>query len=453
MSTEETNISKKVLNDLCKQLAGKLEEVKHPLIIEFAGTPKAGKTTCVDAIARFFRRNDIPVHIITERASLCPIIDKHHLFFNTWTGSTSLAQLLEAREKRVPIIILDRGIFDTLVWMNFLQTWQAITPDELKKIEDYYLLNRCTSLVNIVVALSADPKIALAREFKDQIIEKHGSIMNPENLFGYNESLKKALVKYKDNFQILNIDTTKTIPVEGVKTIAYELLKTAQRLVDEDIAVVERSYIEKGEFQGPVISRAASIEEFMIGLEQRIKWVKRADAEKDNSLVQIIPVAVIKRANEVLVFNIRGEAQGRLTNRNSIWAGGHIRNSDKNKWDRFIGNMFHSCLARELDEEIRITLDLNDLMALPNAIIWDTSNPRSAQHLALFYDYGISTKAPKKVLHEREFYETKSKSLFTKYRSVDRLLELNDWETWSIYFMKYVLKLDIPLSDKQSILL
>lgn len=439
------------LANLASDLHSRLEEMNRPLVIEFAGTPKAGKTTCVNAIAKFFRRNDIPVHVVTERASLSPISNKHHLFFNAWTGVSSLAQLLEALERKTKIIIIDRGLFDALVWVDFLQTWHAVTPEELIKLENFFLLEPWTSKIDIVVALSTEPPVAVEREFKDQITDLPGSIMNSDNLHGYNNSLKRALEKYKDKYHIIHIDTSKREAVDGVKEIANQLLNAAYRLVDEDIAVVDRDFVSQGKFHQSTIFRAEDIVNFLDGLANNIQWKKRTEAEKDLSLVQIIPVATIQRNHEILVLNIRGEKHGRLANHNSVWSGGHIRISDSENADRFFqGNIFHSCLYRELDEELQIRIRLNDLREIPQFITWDTTTPKSAQHLGLFYEYRIPEKTPREVLHLREFYESKSKSLFTQFRAIDdNLNHLSDWESWSALYLKKIHKINLSISTTQ----
>ncbi len=71
---------KKHLAQLATRLEKNLSELNKPLVIEFSGTPKSGKTTCVEAISKFFRRHKIPVYLVSERASVCPISDKQHLF-------------------------------------------------------------------------------------------------------------------------------------------------------------------------------------------------------------------------------------------------------------------------------------------------------------------------------------------------------------------------------------
>src|SRR5215204_7495616 len=99
-------------------------------VIEFAGTPKSGKSTSVEAVRHFFSRHGFRVHVLTERAALCPIPMKGHLFFNTWCATTMLAELLANVEAQTDILIIDRGLFDALVWLLMQAQRGEVTRDE-----------------------------------------------------------------------------------------------------------------------------------------------------------------------------------------------------------------------------------------------------------------------------------------------------------------------------------
>jgi hypothetical protein len=71
---------------------------RRPFIIEFAGTPKSGKTTTLSAIHHFFKRNDLKVSTFQERASVAPLVDKGTAFFNTWVTCSTLNGIIEALE-------------------------------------------------------------------------------------------------------------------------------------------------------------------------------------------------------------------------------------------------------------------------------------------------------------------------------------------------------------------
>src|SRR5438270_385095 len=103
------------------------EFARRAFVLEFAGTPKSGKSTSVEAVRHFFTRNGLRVHVLAERAAMCPIPMKGHLFFNTWCLASMLAELLANFESETDIIIVDRGLMDSLVWLVMQRARGEIT--------------------------------------------------------------------------------------------------------------------------------------------------------------------------------------------------------------------------------------------------------------------------------------------------------------------------------------
>ena len=52
------------------KLTHSLPLASRAFVIEFAGTPKSGKSTTVEAIRHFLSRSGFRVHVLVERASL-----------------------------------------------------------------------------------------------------------------------------------------------------------------------------------------------------------------------------------------------------------------------------------------------------------------------------------------------------------------------------------------------
>jgi putative protein kinase ArgK-like GTPase of G3E family len=90
----------KVEQDQLDQLAGNAKSLigslnsqsaaeRRPIFVEFAGTPKSGKSTCIDTINHFFRRVGYKVLAPTEGASKrTPYYLKENLVaFNAWSAA------------------------------------------------------------------------------------------------------------------------------------------------------------------------------------------------------------------------------------------------------------------------------------------------------------------------------------------------------------------------------
>ena len=97
MTTERQEVIK-MLQDLAKEvlLLKESHRQKRPIVIEFSGSPKSGKTSCINSLELFLKRNGFRVEIIQERASVCPVADKRSPMFNIWTACTSIAGMIGA---------------------------------------------------------------------------------------------------------------------------------------------------------------------------------------------------------------------------------------------------------------------------------------------------------------------------------------------------------------------
>src|SRR5437588_4672820 len=87
------------LRDRARLIAERLSESprERPLFVEFSGSPKSGKSTCIDIVAHFFRRVGFKVLAPAEGASKrTPYYLKDDLAaFNTWSADYALNHVLE----------------------------------------------------------------------------------------------------------------------------------------------------------------------------------------------------------------------------------------------------------------------------------------------------------------------------------------------------------------------
>ena len=143
----------------------------HPLFVEFAGTPKSGKSTCIDTVSHFFRRLGYNVLAPTEGASKrTPYYLKDDLVaFNAWSATYALTHILEGRfgADKYHLVIMDRGIFDALAWFELLKTQNSVTEAECSTIQEFLLINHWQELVDVVFLFQTDPATSLERENRD----------------------------------------------------------------------------------------------------------------------------------------------------------------------------------------------------------------------------------------------------------------------------------------------
>ena len=138
-------------------------KARTPIVVEFAGVPKAGKTTTLTHVQTFFKRCGFRTDIVIERASVCPIRDKKHANFNVWTACTTLSQILEKtqnppRPDDPQILFLDRGIFDSICWMTMMERISRIRSKEKQVIKDFLTLDDWRKRITAVIVMLTSAK-------------------------------------------------------------------------------------------------------------------------------------------------------------------------------------------------------------------------------------------------------------------------------------------------------
>lgn len=79
---------------------------------------------------------------------------KGHFFFNTWTTGTMLAGLLDAVDRDYDLIILDRGLFDALIWLEMQREQGQVSKHEAKAFQDFVLLGRWRKLTDATLVIN-----------------------------------------------------------------------------------------------------------------------------------------------------------------------------------------------------------------------------------------------------------------------------------------------------------
>ena len=187
-------------------------EERSPIFVEFAGTPKSGKSTCIDTINHFFRRVGYKVLAPTEGVSKrTPYYLKENLVaFNAWSATYALTHILEGRygADEYNLVIMDRGLFDALAWFELLQGRGDVTGEECSVIQNFLMVGHWRQLVDVVFLFKTDPDTSLERENRDKLIGEPGQAMNPYFLADLNGAYQTISDKYSSQFRNLEIVDT-----------------------------------------------------------------------------------------------------------------------------------------------------------------------------------------------------------------------------------------------------
>jgi len=441
--TSEVNTSER--QSRAKLLAARFRKSgRNPIVFEFAGVPKAGKTTTLGHLQAFLKRCGFRVEVVVERASVCPIRDKKHSNFNVWTSCTTLAQLLEKtqtppRPDDPDILILDRGLFDSLCWLTMMERLSRLRSDDLAVMERFLLVDDWRKRITSVFVMTASPEDSLEREKGYlPVANAAGSIMNPEVL----EQTLATTLKIADRL-------SGDFPVHVVNTSSLELRgkpqKTVERVADLALDAIEEELLENilhipasqvtEAFGASFCLSGDSAEALLESFRRDGQFLPRTVVESDPEAVQALPAVIVRNKKGEVLRPRRREAseENPLDGKLVVWAGGHVRVEDG-----YNGDPLLSCAARELQEELRLSVEKDEITLL--GAIYIPKGERMAKHVALVFEWRANTDDVAVVLSNAEFAERRGNSLSGTFVPIETLVDdvakSKGVEEWSVEIIR-----------------
>lgn len=449
--------------ELIKELQKLAEEVlalkqehrqKRPIVIEFSGSPKAGKTSCINSLELFLKRNGFSVSIVQERASVCPVSDKQSPMFNLWTACMSLAGLigtLEDKKNQVDVLILDRGIFDALCWFQWLVCNKKMEEKQKEVTESFLLMEELVKCIDIVFAFCVSPDVSIEREYATLLTDKLGSIMNQKVLGEYLEAIEDT-IKNKSSFfhKVFKIETACKNQDEVGKEVTTRTLETLKDLLMERIG-----YFEKNEMLNNILlSEQIFSDDVLTNELNTIKFDLRNVVEENSNYIQPIPVAVITNIekNKVLVVKKNRSAVSMDSPERDkilLYIGGHSRYEDSTEVTAhdFI-SICKSTLKREIKEEMGISIALNGIRPF---YIYTPYNERSKKHLAVCFVISLDEEGIKLHLDSHELILNKGKSKSGRFLTIDEICQESELEQWSEMILKQCFNIEHESTRQLSI--
>jgi predicted NUDIX family phosphoesterase/thymidylate kinase len=376
---------------------------RRPFFVEFAGTPKAGKTTALDMMDRILRRNRYRVRVVTERASTSPLRNKHDPLYNIWTAAATLTQIVESQDRDDHIVLIDRGIFDALCWMEWFRSNRSLSRQEYGTITDFLRLPRIRRLTDLVFVLTASPEAALNREVAGQLTSRHGGIMNHATLHELDDAIDVAVERHGGDFTHMQVDTTETDQIAALEQMAHLTLDALDRF-RQSVLVLPKAKVRYLPSTG-FVSNRSTIKRFLADIARRGDFMTRDDAEARPDCLQPIPIAYFLHQDRLFVFRrSEQEASHRLHGKYIVWAGGHVRRDDAG--DDQVGD----ALLREIQEELYIPASLEPEVV---GLVLDDSSPRSRLHVGVVHRIRVDEPTLAMAMDRRLFIELRGSSSMT----------------------------------------
>jgi predicted ATPase len=436
--------------------AERFRGARKPVIFEFAGVPKAGKTSTLNALQAFLKRCGFRVEIVIERASICPIRDQTRSNFNVWAACTTLAQILEKTQNppRIDdpdILILDRGLFDALCWLRLMERLERIRPEERQTIESFLTMADWRKRISAVFVMMASPRDAMQREKGLLPVErKEGSIMNEKVLAQMLNTTRETSKSLKKEFRIFEIDTSAERK-GGAKQIAEAVANLALNVIEEHLREdilslpgedVIRTFAGKKCLNS---SEAAALVELFV---KSGNYTPGEETEADKTRVQALPVVVVhNKSGRVLRLHRKEPTDRNPPNEKIvIWTGGPVRKEDEASGDSIL-----QCALREIQEGLRLGLEPHELK-LRGAVYSAPGGEGTQKRVAIVYEWKAKTDAVATVLSSAEFFERRGTALsgtFVPLKDIAR--DVDDGkiaEEWSVEIVRELLAKDYKFSPR-----
>lgn len=452
------------LIDELQQIAGLIKDARkdrrncRPIVVEFAGSPKSGKTSCITALDLFFRRNGYSTKLIGEKAHIAPIENKTNPLFNLWTITSTLSDLTavlggESSKQTPDIILVDRGIFDAFCWFSWLQKNRYLEKENLLALQSFLFMPKWIDYFDLILVFKTEPTKSLEREHKMLLTKKQGSIMNTKVLGSFNDTLGEC---YNDNsgkfksIRLINADKEDIYKLNHTVTLAT--LKALFTGAKENVGFVDEKHIKNEQ------KTVFSLKRLGIGGNE-MEFMERLIVEADPTKIQFVPITVITNVERNKIFVVRkNKKSGSPTSpehkKYLPYIGGHVRQED-----RPVGVLptigvspimiatFNKSLQREIKEEIGVdhvpALDFNSMS------IWIHNKERSKQHIAICELWEVDFDSFKPKLDPTEFSTAKKENIIM---TLDELKSKGDHlEEWGIAILKYFFNVEIPISINKTL--
>lgn len=439
MSTPTTSDIPRLADKARKLLPILRRQARRPYIVEFSGTPKAGKTSVLHVINRFLKDCGYQVHVMGERAADCPVAMKGHFFFNTWTTTTMLASMIERLESEADVLLLDRGIFDALVWLEVQLRAHQVTPAEDEVFRRFVLLDRWRKLTDLTFVLNVSSGKALERENRDLLLSRSGTIMSARPLENYNQVLDHVQKREHQRFNFFKVDTTgHSSARESSIVVAEALVGCIAEWADPEVAALPREVVE-GLFGD---NRVLRIVDVMATVEAELVFRRRSQMGED--FVGLVGAVVLRHMGKMLLLHRAAAADEKreVFGSHVLWKGCHILGtpSEASGLQGYAAN----AIQNRLKEDFHLAqINAEDLA--PKYLIWNRRDSRDAHHLGVFFDLEIQSPELADTLEKKVFKRERNRTKLggDRFVSVSELqervrgseLELESWSTELLAFI------------------
>ena len=177
--------------------------LKQEVVIEFAGMPKSGKTTTLDIVAHYLRRNSLPVSEFHGGGRYAPIDKRNIGDLNIYLACDAVKYLLSIGQGSCSprIHLMDRGVVDRTIFTVALNSLGRLSDQQRDSLMQLMSLPEISRKLDVAFAFVTSPQKSLEREAFNKLILRDGRVMNTPLL----SALRSATADYISSPHITDV--------------------------------------------------------------------------------------------------------------------------------------------------------------------------------------------------------------------------------------------------------
>ena len=209
--------------------------------------------------------------------------------------------------------------------------------------------------------------------------------------------------RLKDDFSIHIVDTSsdqlRQKPQRTSEVVADLAIEAIENQLREEILCLPRTEVRRV-FGSAVCLPNSEAQDLLNSFARGGKFLPRDEVEGDVSLVQALPVVVVRnRSGDVLRLRRKEtNTSNPLHEKLVIWAGGHVRVEDGANGEAILRGAI-----REVQEELRLSIEPGELRLMGALFVPD--GERTSKHAAIVYEWRAETDDVVVALSNAEFFE------------------------------------------------
>lgn len=235
----ETSIEKRTMSML-KCLSShefRRERLSRPFIVEVTGSSDSGKSTILNRIDIFLRRQgskgqECKVLIPQEGTKVVRNIPRA-AFQHSIAASNYALQILLQHSYSIDydLLFFDRGLHDAWCFIEWLRQKQKLTQKESECFKFYFTHEGWLKNIDLCFFITCDPKIAAARNRKDAFLTKKSGVRtNPKTATELHSAFMTGYHYFKNRGAPVTLINTTDLDIgQATKKILIQILDEFER--------------------------------------------------------------------------------------------------------------------------------------------------------------------------------------------------------------------------------